>query len=168
MDRFTKLNEKHIAEIRANTPDDFYSMVMCWQNAVGRDVDVPVAPFMTDELRILSKVAESHTALSPSHFKFRRFERAADALMRVKAKTVDIPSGEFVIGIEDYGNLCFYNKNGAAGCELTSLSPEITLGRSDASRLIFGSLPISSICDAPWLMNAFLPLPLTWNTNDYT
>ena len=123
---------------------------------------------MTEELRILSRVAESHTMGSPSHFRFRKFENAADALMRVKAKTVDIPEGEFALEIADYGKICFYNRGGKAGCEKTNVATNVTLNKNDAERLIFGTLPTEAICDLPWIAKAFLPLPLTWNTNDYT
>ena len=159
---------RHIAEIRGNTPDDVYDMVMCWQNLIDKEVDLPVSPFETELLRIFSKIAEGHSAVSPSHFKFRKFEPTADALMRVKAKTVELPEGEFTLEIKDYGNLCFYNKGGKAGCEKTSISTALTLERSDAQRLLFGSLPTEAVCDLPWIARAFLPLPLTWNTNDYT
>ena len=159
---------KHIAEIRANTAEDFYSMAMCWQATVGTPIDVPVSPFMIGELRILSKVAESHTMGSPSHFRFRKFENAADALMRVKAKTSDIPEGEFALEIADYGKICFYNRGGKAGCEKTNIATSIILNKNEAERVIFGTLPTEAICDLPWIARAFLPLPLTWNTNDYT
>ena len=159
---------RHIAEIRGNSPEDVYSMVMCWQNLIGKEVDVPVSPFETELLRIFSKISEGHSAFSPSHFKFRRFEGAADALMRVKAKILELPEGECTIEIKDYGKLCFYNRGGKAGCEKTSTSPALTLEKCDAQRLIFGNLPTEAICDLPFIARAFLPLPLTWNTNDYT
>ena len=158
----------HIAEIRAHSPEDFYSISMCWQAAVGKPIEVPVSPFMKEELRIISKVAESHYMLSPSHFKFRKFENAADALMRVKAKTVDMPEGELILEIADYGKICLYNKGGRAGCEKTSAPSLITLNKNDAARLLFGIHAPEAVCDLPYIARAFLPLPLTWNTNDYT
>ena len=54
--------------------------------------------------------AQSMTTVTPSHFKFRKFERVADALMRVESKTVDLPEGEFAIEISDYGRICLYTK----------------------------------------------------------
>lgn len=159
---------RHIAEIRANTPEDFYSMAMCWQKTTGAQIDVPVSPFMKEELRILAAVAEGHMAASPSHFKFRKFEPAADALMRIKAKTVDLPEGEFTLEIADYGRLCFYSRGGVAGCEKTNCSPLVTLNKIEAQRLIFGPHTPEAVCDLPWIARSFLPLPLTWNTNDYT
>ena len=159
---------RHITEMRGNTPEDVYDIVMCWQNTIKKEVDVPVSPFETELLRIFSRIAENHTALSPSHFRFRKFETAADALIRVKAKTAELPECEFTLEIADYGRICLYNRGGAAGCEKTNIAPSIILGKNDAQRLLFGLTPPEAICDLPWMARALLPLPLTWNTNDYT
>jgi hypothetical protein len=79
-----------------------------------------------------------------------------------------MPEGEFAIEISDYGRLCFYNRGGMAGCEKTNVSPLVTLNKIEAQRLIFGPHMPEAVCDLPWIARAFLPLPLTWNTNDYT
>lgn len=159
---------RNIAEIRAITPQILRDMVFAWQERCGRDVEVPIAPFMKDEVRIFSGIAQSMTTHTPSHFKFRKFENVSDALMRVKAKTVDMPEGEFAIEIADYGRICFYNRGGVAGCEKTNVAPIATLNKNDAARLIFGPHSPEAVCDLPYIARAFLPLPLTWNTNDYT
>lgn len=161
-------NGRHIAEMRAESTELFRDIVFSWQERCNADVNVPIAPFMKDELKIFSAIAQSMTSTIPSYFKFRRFERVADALMRVKAKSVDIPDGEFTIEIADYGKICLYNKNGNAGCEKTNIPSLFTLSKNDAQRLLFGPYSPEAICDLPWIAHAFLPLPLTWNTNDYT
>jgi hypothetical protein len=159
---------RHLAEIRAESPELLLDMAFAWQERCGTEIDVPVAPFMTEELKIFSAVAQNMTTVIPSHFKFRKFEHTADALMRVKSRTVDMPEGEFAIEIADYGRLCFYNRNGISGCEKTNVAPIVTLNKNDAERLIFGPHSPEAVCDLPWIARAFLPLPLTWNTNDYT
>lgn len=161
-------NGCHIAEIRAETAEIFRDMVFAWQERCGTDIDVSIAPFMTEQIRTFSSCAQIMTTVTPSSFRFRRFERVADALLRVKSKTMDIPDGELIVEISDYGRICLYNKGGVLGCERTSASPVVTVNRNDAQRLLFGPLPPESICDLPWIARAFLPLPLTWNTNDYT
>ena len=161
-------NGRHIAEIRATSPEALLDISLAWQERVGQTIDIPIAPFMTRELRLFSSVAQDYTTVTPSHFRFRRFERIADALMRVKLGYTDCYDGEGVIEIEDYGRLCFYNRGGTAGCERTNLPPSVTLSRNDAQRLIFGALAPDAVCDLPKPLNSFLPLPLTWNTNDYT
>ncbi len=161
-------NGRNLAEMRAESPEIFRDMAFAWQERCGMNVDVPIAPFMTEELKIFSSIAQSMTTVTPSHFKFRKFERVADALMRVESKTVDLPEGEFAIEISDYGRICLYNKGGRAGCEKTNIEPLITLNRNDAQRLLFGPHSPEAVCDLPWIARAFLPLPLTWNTNDYT
>ena len=162
------VNGRHIAEIRAESPEIFRDMAFAWQERCGANVDVPIAPFMKKELKLFSSIAQSMTTTTPSHFKFRRFELVADALMRVKVKTVDIPEGEVAIEIADYGRICLYNRGGYAGCEKTNIVPIVTLSKSDAQRLLFGPHSPEAVCDLPWIAHTLLPLPLTWNTNDYT
>ena len=161
-------NGRHIAEMRAESTELFRDIVFSWQERCNADVNVPIAPFMKEELKIFSAIAQSMTTVTPSHFKFRKFENVADALMRVKSKTCDMPSGEIAIEIADYGKICLYNKNGNAGCEKTNIPTLVTLSKNDAQRLLFGPYSPEAICDLPWIARAFLPLPLTWNTNDYT
>lgn len=161
-------NGRNIKEIRAESAELLRDMVFAWQKRCGKSVEVPISPFMTEELKMFSAIAQDMTTASPSRFRFRRFERAADALMRVKAKTCDMPSGEFTVEIEDYGRICLYNRGDSVGCEKTALAPSVTLNKSDAQRLLFGPCTPEMICSVPWIARAFLPLPLTWNTNDFT
>ena len=161
-------NGRHIAELRAKSPELFRDIVFAWQERCGLEVDVGIAPFMTEELKIFSSIAQIMTSAVPSSFRFRKFEPTADALMRVKAQTVDMPEGELVVEIADYGKICLYNRGGIAGCERTEVAPLVTLSRNDAQRLLFGPYSPEAVCDLPWIARAFLPLPLTWNTNDYT
>lgn len=162
-------NGRHVLEIRTESPEITCAALLAWQERVGGEVDVGLAPYMTEEIKRLIHISEYYTVASPSRFKFFRYERIADALLRVKAQYTAFPEGEAVISIKDYGELRFYNKDGVCGCErCDGASADVTVEKRDAATLIFGPAHPSVICDVPAILSAFLPLPLSWETNDYT
>ena len=159
---------RHILEIRCESAELVAQAILAWQERVGGEVDVGFAPYRVEEIRLMYHISEFFTSSSPSRFRFIRYEKIADALMRVKAKYTALPEGEAILEIKDYGKLRFYNKDGVCGCERCEAEADVTVERRDAAGLIFGPMHASEIADVPAILSAFLPLPLSWETNDYT
>ena len=143
-------------------------MINAWQKKVGKDISFTLAPHEVEALSAFGGVAELVTVGVPSNFKIMNYERIANALMKLKASYADMPIGEGILGICEYGNLRFYNTGHECGCELTDRSATLTVDKLTASRLIFGYMPPSAFPGVPHELAAFLPLPLSWNTLDYT
>ena len=143
-------------------------MINAWQKKVGKDISFTLAPHEVEALSAFGNTAELITVGAPSHFKFLNYERTANALMKLKASYTDMPKGEAVLGIREYGNLRFYNTGCECGCTLTDKTASFTVDKLTASRLIFGYMPPEAFLGVPRELSAFLPLPLSWNTLDYT
>ena len=156
-----------IFEIKAESPELFTEIAIAWQKVVGGDISVPVAPFMKDELRTLYRIAADFKLYSPSRFKIIKFDRLANALIKLKAKYTNLGEFEYVIDIEDYGRIIIYSDKAGAGCKKTDRDPNITLSSLEATRFLFGPLNASEVADIPAGLAAALPLPLTWNSLDY-
>ena len=158
---------RNISEYGYEAFEDFFDILCAYQRAVGKTLTVTVAPHELEILQRLSEGGEYCTLISPSRFRVSNFEKLADALMKLKAKTEGLPFGEAILGIEDYGILRLYSGDGGTGAELCKLTPSITLTRAEATRLLFGPFSTSVTKNVPGELKAFLPLPLSWNTLDY-
>ncbi len=159
--------EAYINEICAYTTKDFAAVVTAWQKRVDKNISVPVAPYQIDELRLMSEGADSVTVEVPSRFRIRSWEKLLSALMKLKASYEALPDFELTVEIEDYGTVTLYCRDGVAGCERTNRSGELLLDSHAAARLLLGPMPGSLIADIPLAARAWLPLPMTWATNDY-
>ena len=157
-----------ISEIGALSEALRVDMINAWQKKVGKDISFTLAPHEVEPLSAFGGIAEQVTVGVPSSFKVINYGKIANALMKLKASYTDMPIGEEILGIREYGNLRFYNTGCECGCVLTDKEAAFTVDRLTASRLIFGYMPPSAFPGVPRELSAFLPLPLSWNTLDYT
>jgi len=156
-----------VAEVMATDPELLKAVVFRWQERVGKDIYVTFSPLETQAVRYFSAVASGMSVSSPCHFKFLRYDRVVNALMKLKqAHFCGLPTGERIIGIEGYGNLRLYAGEDDAGCERTEESAGITLDALQANRVLFGPLPYDTQMGYDPFLCAWLPLPLSWNTLD--
>ncbi|MBR2370680.1 MAG: GNAT family N-acetyltransferase [Clostridia bacterium] len=162
------LNGACIWELRYTSIEHFIPMICAWQRRVNKNISFKLAPYMQDELRLIIPGAEGVSISSPSRFKILNYDKVADALMKLKLSKQPLMKGELIIGIEDYGNIRLYVDENTAGCEKTDKSPEFTLDKLTATRVLFGHMPVyASIPVLDPLISDWLPLPLCWCTLDY-
>lgn len=161
-------NGRHIFELRSASLEDYVPIVCAWQRHVSADITLKIAPHMTEQLRLLTAGAEYVSITSPSRFKIINYEKIADALLKLKAQKMRLPEGKLILGIEGYGNIKLYVDHNNAGCIKTTETPELSLDRLAATKLLFGHLPAYATADIPNpLCAGWLPLPLSWDTLDY-
>jgi hypothetical protein len=122
---------------------------------------------MERELDLLIKGAEEVSVYSPSHFKIINYEKIANAFFRLK-DPCEMLDGEAVLGIEGYGNLLFTKNGDVATCKLTNRTADVTLDRAEATRAIFGHVPSLKLNRECPILASWFPLPLSWDTLDYT
>ena len=163
-----KENGRNITELGAQDAETAYEIINAWQMRCGATVTVSVAPHEVELIRMLGKYSESSTVASPSHFRVHAFAPLANALMKLKASYTALPDSDAYLEIEDYGTIHLFKHGEDVGCKLTDHAPDLTLDKHTATRLLFGTYDISTVVDAPQNLAAFLPLPLSWNTLDYT
>jgi len=159
---------RYIFEMRAYNTEDFMQILCAWQAKMGERVTVAVAPYMTGEVAALADCAYDVSVVSPSRFKILRWDRVCDSLMKLAYATRKMPEGEFCLQIQDYGMLRFFVNATGAGC-VREDSPEaaLTLPASKAAPFLFGPFqPSMTVPERPEL-NAWFPLPLSWNVLDY-
>ena len=152
-----------IGEIQAQDAKTFQEMIYAWQRKSNASLCVNLAPYMTEEIRLLYDFAADYTVRFPSRFKMLNWLKITDALMKLKSSYAEMAPGEAVIEIEEYGRLRLYAQNHGAGCETTEQNPQTVLSQTAAMRLLFGPLPASAVCDVPCFVRDWLPLPLTWD-----
>ena len=160
-------NGREILELCSYDADGFSAIVAGWQTRLAVPITVPVAPYQTEELRILNVSADGVSICDPSMFRVRDWVTLCDALTKLKSTLEPLPDFELTLGIENYGNINLYCRSGVAGCEWSNRSGELLLDSRSAARLLFGPTPAHLIADVPVIARAWLPLPLTWATNDY-
>ena len=161
------LNGVHISEICADRGVMISDIVCAWQRRVNANIDFALPPYMSEEVMLFCAAAQSVDISSPSHFRVRDFLGLSDALMKLKASYARLAKGECVVGIKDYGSLKLFVREDGAGAEMTEDAADITVGRSVATRLLFGQTPVDAVVDAPDLLKLWLPLPLAWDGLDY-
>lgn len=142
------------------------AMLSAWQKKTGTPLNVPVQPHQIETLRRLSALADGIQIRTPCHFKLRRWERVAGALLRLKNQTTALPKGEILLGVEHYGTLRLFVTETEAGCELTSRPAPVTLPPLEAARYLFGPTPPELLAPFDPLAKAWLPLPLSWSGQD--
>ena len=161
---------KNITEIRAYNTADFMDIVCAWQVYLGgkRAISVPVAPYMPEEFSALSACAQDCALFSPSRFKIVHWDRICNALMKLACLTRKMPCGELVLRVEGYGTLRFFVNDSEAGCERADHLPfSLSLPKDKAPSILFGPYsPSASLPQHPEL-NAWFPLPLSWDVLDY-
>ena len=160
-------NGRHIYELRYNCLENFIEMVCAWQRKVDDEITFRLAPYMTEEMELISPCAEYITVSSPSHFKIRDYERLADALLKLKASKESLLNGEVILGIKDYGTIKLFVSKDNQGCIKTEEKPELILDQLSATRMLFGHVPYYTAgLTANPLWKNWLPLPFSWNIMD--
>lgn len=156
-----------ISDIMAKDFKTLKNMIFNLQINAQSTISFCLPAYEKDAIRYFSSVAQEMSVSPSCHFKIINFDKVADALLKVKLQiTPDMVQGEKVIEIKDFGNLLIYNKNGDAFCEKTNKSADLTLNKSSATRLLFGTFDASSVADCGSFLSSVLPLPLSWNTLD--
>lgn len=153
-----------IAEISAISPEAFRELLVYWIITKGEKVvSIGVMPHKVEQIHILSELCQECNITNPSMFKIMNWEKVVNAFFKLKAQYTCVPDGELVIGIENYGNLLLSAENNNVSCVKTEQNPDISLSGLEATRLIFGTYPEQSVAD---FSHPFLPLPLSWNSQD--
>ena len=157
----------NLTEINANNTENYMAIICAWQEKVQKDIRISVLPYMIDEFNVLSDIAQDMSVATPSLFKILNFETVCDALMKLAFSLKKMPVGEFYINVEDYGVLRFFVNENGAGCKKTVTDvPAISLSKNKAELLLFGPMPPSMYFPQNAELNAWLPLPLSWNRLD--
>ena len=154
-----------LAKVGAKDENALLETICCWQKFVDKTVEFTLAPYQVKEIKIFSKVCENYYVGSPSLFKIINWEKVTNALMKLKASYTTMPEGEFVLGIENYGAIRLFVKEGLAGCEKSEVMPELSVSELDAARLLFGPLNADSF-GVKNAADAWFPLPLCWDMQD--
>ena len=152
-----------ISDTAADDLETLKQIVFAWQRKVCGEVTLVLSATTFDAVKYFSGVSAAMELRSPSLFKIIHFDKVADALIKLKQKSGDqLPQGECVIGIKDWGNLLICCKDNDAYCEKTDRSASINLDKLEATRFLFGPFGPETVkaCDA--FLSALLPLPLTW------
>lgn len=157
-------------EFAAVDDNTVFEMLCAYVRSSGVDaVRITLAPWQAGLCRMLGEIAEGWSTVIPSSFRVRSFEKLVGALMKLKAEYSPMPDGRAVIGIKDHGNIEMMVGNGLPSCRPTDEVAECMLDRREASRLLFGPLPPSAVIELPRslsILQAWLPLPLSWDTLD--
>lgn len=158
---------KDIGEFDATDTVTKVEMVCAWQAIAPEEtVSFSVPVFDCEALRLFCATAENYRVTYPSRFKFRNFEGITNAMMRYHARENGLIDGEWTLGIEGYGSLCLFVRNGVGGCKKTNAVPELTLDSLAASRLLFGPDCPVAVADVPPIPRSWLPLPFSWGALD--
>ena len=141
--------------------------LVSWLERSGRDeLRVAVQAWRTGLVRRLAALCERWRAASPCHFRIRRWDRVADALLALKRGAAALPDGEATLGIRGWGALRLSVRGRDTAAERTDAEPDFWLEPDRAAHLLAGTLPPACVCEAPErlapLLAAWLPLPLSW------
>lgn len=156
-----------ISDAAAEDLETLKQLAFAWQKKVGGEVTLVLPATAFDAINYFSGVSASMQLTSPSLFKIIHFDKVADALIKLKQKSVaHLPQGESVIGIKDWGNLLICCKDGKVYCEKTDRQPSIVLDELEATRFLFGPFAPETVTKCDAFLSALLPLPLSWCTVD--
>jgi len=164
-------DKTRVNEICALSTEDILSILRAWLETNRFDrISLPVDPYRADLARALQPICEDWNITMPSRFYIRRFDRVANAFMKLKSSITPLAEGSAVINIESFGSIRLFNENGKTGAEKTELAPDLTMNPLEAFRFHFYPLPpycTSSLpADKAGMLTSWLPLPLGWNTLD--
>lgn len=153
-------------EVRAISTDAYCDTLCAFRAFVGTQINVPVAPYNIPEFEIMSRVANEISVNSPSKFKIINFCGITDAFMKLKRTYANMPEGELIMDIEDYGKIRIYSDATDSGCEMTDKAADITVNKDMATRIIFG-FEFALTNNLPDFAKIWFPLPLSWDFMDY-
>ncbi len=152
-----------ISDAAADDPETLAQIVFCWQKKVGGEITLVQPGTAFDAVNYFSGVSASMQLTSPSLFKIIHFDNVADALIKLKKECgAQLPNGESVIGIKDWGNLLICCDNANAYCKKTDRQASIVLDKLEATRFLFGPFAPNAVAACDGFLSALLPLPLSW------
>lgn len=163
---YLSVNEDNteIAEIAALSNDFYREILTKWIISEGADsIKIGLMPHMTSQIRFVSEICQECNVTNPSMFKIMNWEKVVNAFFKLKAEYTTVPDGELVVEIENYGKLLLESKGNKPSCVRTDRVADIKVSHLQATRLIFGTYPEKSVAD---FSHPFLPLPLSWNSQD--
>ena len=157
---------KNIGEMDAIDTATLGEVVCAWQRDKGQGLHFAIPAFDFEALRLFGRSAESYRVTYPTRLKVRHWDKLINAMMRFAAKKRPLIDGEWTLGIEGYGALRLWAKDGNAGCERCENAPELTLDPRTASRLLLGPDAPEAVTDLPPIPRSWLPLPFSWGALD--
>lgn len=156
-----------VAELYAEDKSERVRMLAAVMSMTGKkSCSITVADYDRELTKDLAAVCASMSTAPICHFKIIDFAKVANALMHLKANYSEMPSGEFILGIEGYDSLRLFSDGERVSAERSDKKPEIMLDKLTATRFLFGHFPCSLIANVPAYVRAWLPLPLFWNLQD--
>ena len=159
-------NGRAVAENYAYGVEEMTEMLCAWQQQVAETISFRFQPYQVNYIRVFSALCEGMSISAPCHFKFIHWEKVVSAFMKLKSSYMSLPYGEFKIEITNYGVLRLYVGENGVGCEKTNDKADICLNQLEAARYLFGVLPPECTAPTSEIVNAWLPLPLSWNLQD--
>ncbi len=159
------------AECAADTPERLRDICAAWITQRGtKELGITLAPWEDDVLRVMTAFCENYSVSTASHFRITSWAELTQAFLRLKNRMAPLPTGEFTLGIEGYGAIRMSVSGKGVFCERTDAPPELTLDRLASTRFLFGPQPPYTVAKVPSYvslqLNAWLPLPLSWNGQD--
>lgn len=160
-----------IPELGAIREADAAGILCRWLEHTGKEqVQVDCRPWEKSLARDLGSFCENVEVRHASQFKILRWDMLTGALLRWKAQQRRLPEGELTLEIKGWGSLQLSVEGQSAVCRRTQQTGEISLDPVTATRLLFGTLEPALCVPLPpekqILMDAWLPLPLSWNDQD--
>ena len=155
-------SKKELGELGAPDTQTLRDIICGWQRLCGQTVTFSLPPYQTEAVRLFCKTAESFRTTYPTRFRIRNWQKLTDVLLRLAAKTRPLLDGQFILGIEGYGNIRLTVRDGNTSCEKSDEDADLTLDALAAARLLFGPCPPETVADLPPVPGSWLPLPLGW------
>lgn len=152
-----------MSEIFAIDDNAFADILSAWQKRIDKTLVFRLMAYELDRIREYSRICESMGCGVASHFKIIQFDKAVNALIKLKRSYVALNDGSCVLDIQDYGKIKLYVDGKNAGCVKTDEKADVTLTKADATRFLFGPFPPYCAAETPTAMLGWLPLPLSWN-----
>ena len=164
-------NFTELAEQVADNTQHLVEMLCAWVMQHQLDsITFSLAPWELSASRTFNRICEQFFILPASQFLIRNFAGLTDALLAIQARLLSLPPGEVVLSIDDYGSIALQVEGKKGRCIKTQEEGELQMDRLTATRLLFGPMPPSTVIQMPDsiapLLNAWLPLPLSWSGQD--
>lgn len=158
----------NVAEWRVEQNEDAIPMMSAWQRVVGATISFSVPLTENPLQKEFLKCTENCRREAYHRFKILSYDKFSDAMIKLMARKESLPEIDYVIGIEDWGNLLIHCSPDEAYCKKTDRCANVKLSRVEATRLLFGESDPLAVADVPPLLRSVLPFPFCWCTLDYT
>jgi predicted acetyltransferase len=159
--------ESGICEISAVSEQYLGKMIIKWvMDHDKNDVILSLPPWAYEQARTIGNISESFSIKTAYMFQIIDWVTVIRVLAVLKSKHSPFPDGKIIIDIEGYGKVMLAINKGIVSCMLTGDEADIKLDKSTATRLIFGPLSQTYVCDlnekSALLLTSWFPLPLSW------